>query len=129
MPSGTVAEHVKAERKTEHTFLEFISFKITQDWSGLPSKEEVESANEFLTMVEKNKDIVQIRRYSSIGLRKEADFLPWRTTDHVDAFQEIAADLSKTHLGEYLDIPYLWMAIIRPFVYLKRHISVPSLIA
>ena len=123
MAPSTVVEHVEAEDKMKHTFLEFVFFKITRDWRRLASKQRVESANEFLKIVEKNKEKVQIRSYSTIGLRKEADMLLWMTADDVDAFQEITADLLNTVLGKYLEIPYLWMAMTRPSVYTKQHIT------
>ncbi len=123
MASNTVAEHVEAEQKMKPTFLEFIFFKTTREWRHLASKQRVEGANEFLKIMEKHKGEVQIRSYSTVGLRKEADFLLWMTAGNVDAFQEITADLFNTRLGEYLDIPYLWMAMTRPSVYTKQHIT------
>lgn len=123
MVSDTVAKHVEAEQKTKPTFLEFVFFKIARDWRYLASKERVDSANEFLRITEKHKDRVQIRSYSTVGLRRDADFLLWMTADNVDAFQEIIADLLNTYLGKYLDVPYLWMAMTRPSVYTKQHIT------
>jgi len=123
LASNTVAEHVEAEQKMKPTFLEFVFFKTTREWRHLASKQRVESANEFLKIVEKHKDKVQIRSYSTVGLRRETDFLLWITAGNVDAFQEITADLFNTRLGEYLDIPYLWMAMTRPSVYTKQHIT------
>lgn len=123
MVTNTLAEHAEAEQKTKPTFLEFAFFKIVREWRHLPSKDRVDSANEFLRVIEKHKNRVQIRSYSTVGLRRDADLLLWMTADDVDAFQEIISDLLNTRLGKYLDVPYLWLAMTRPSIYTKQHIT------
>ncbi len=123
MVADTVAEHVQAVQKTKPTFLEFAFFKIAREWRQLAPKERVDSANEFLGTIGKHKDRIQIRSYSTVGLRRDADFLLWLTADNVEGFQEIISDLLNTHLGKYLDVPYLWVAMTRPSVYTKQHIT------
>jgi len=121
--ADTVSEHVETEQRTKPTFLEFVFFKITRDWRHLASRERADSASEFLRIIEKHKDRVQIRSYSTVGLRRDTDFLLWMTADNVDAFQEMTAELLNTRLGKYLDVPYLWMALTRSSIYTKQHIT------
>jgi len=113
----------KAIQKGKSTYLEFAFFKVSREWRMLNQKEKESSAKEFLSMIARNSDKVSIKSYSTIGLRRDVDFLLWMTADSVDAFQDMVADLLKTRFGKYLDMSYSWVAMTRPSTYTKQHIT------
>ena len=113
----------EALQKVKPIYLEFAFFKVVREWRLLTQSKKESSAKEFLSMIKKHSDKVSIKSYSTIGLRRDVDFLLWMTADSVDVFQDMVADLLKTRFGKYLDMPYSWMAVTRPSIYTKQHIT------
>lgn len=118
-----IASKQETVPKTRPVYLEFVFFKVTREWRLLNLKEKERSAKEFLSVIEKYVDKVAIRSYSTTGLRRDVDFLLWMSADSVDEFQNVITDILKTSFGRYLDISYLWLAMTRPSVYTKQHIT------
>ena len=104
-------------------YLEFAFFKVAREWRMLNQKQKESSAKEFLSVIKKYSDKVSVKSYSTIGLRRDVDFLLWITADKVDMFQDLVADLLRTSFGKYLDMSYSWLAMTRPSTYTKQHIT------
>ena len=123
MTSNVVTESVEASGRSKPAFLEFAFFKLDREWRALSQNDKGVYAKEFLNVIKQYESRVSMRSYSTVGLRSDADFMLWMTAEDVNQFQAIVSDINKTVLGRYLDIPYNWLAMTRPSVYTKQHIT------
>ena len=60
--------------------------------------------------------------YSTLGLKAGVDFMLWRIGFDIDPFQRMAADINKTVLGRYLDVPESFMAMTKHSQYVDEHV-------
>ncbi|HYG99222.1 MAG TPA: chlorite dismutase family protein [Terriglobales bacterium] len=60
---------------------------------------------------------MKILTYSLVGLRADCDFMLWRICYSLDCMQEMAADVSRTRLGGYLELRHNLLGMTRRSVY------------
>ena len=64
---------------------------------------------------------MQVRTYSLVGLRSDADLLLWCSAHSLEGHQELATLLNRTRLGPYLETPYSYLAMTRRSPYVDDH--------
>ena len=67
-------------------FFNFSFFKIDPKWRWMADLAKEESARELENVIENSS--VNIRSYSTLGLRDDADFLLWFKSESVEDIQE-----------------------------------------
>jgi chlorite dismutase len=97
----------------------FSFYRIDPAWRALPSDERERGKQEFRAAVEAFSDRLQIRSYSVAGMRGDADLLLWQIGDSLDDVQRLAAAINGTCLGPHVTMPYSYLAMTRPSVYVS----------
>src|SRR5439155_17655859 len=87
---------------------------------GLPADECETAKREGVAAVEAFADRMQLRAYTLVGIRGDADFMFWHISDELDVFQEAATRLMSTKLGAYLSTPYAYLSMTRKSVYVDK---------
>ncbi len=59
--------------------------------------------------------------YSLVGIRGDCDFMLWRIGYDLVRFQEMAAELLATGLGQYVATPYSYLAMTKRSTYVREH--------
>ena len=62
-----------------------------------------------------------LKSYSLVGIRGDADFMLWTASKRLEDFQEFTSSLLSSSLGKCLDLPYSYLAITRQSEYLGGH--------
>ena len=60
--------------------------------------------------------------YSTVGIKAGVDFMLWRIGYDLDPFQRMAADINKSILGRYLDVPQSYLAMTKHSQYVDEHV-------
>ena len=105
----------------EHTYLDFLFFKLNPEYRRLSVGERSKGVEEFLAVFKKWCETTDIRTYLTLGLRSEIDFLLWVITKDFGNVQEFVSAVYKTGLGKYLDLVYSYPAVTKPSQYAKSH--------
>src|SRR5438874_13511428 len=79
-------------------YVQFIFYKVDPAWRRLPASEREAAKREAVAAVEAFADRMQIRAYTLVGIRGDADFMFWHISDELDVFQEAAMSLVSTPL-------------------------------
>ena len=101
-------------------YVQFIFYKVDSAWRRLPADEREASKREAVAAIEALADRMQIRAYTLVGIRGDADFMLWHISDELDVFQEAATRLMSTKLGSYLSTPYAYLSMTRRSVYVDK---------
>jgi chlorite dismutase/nitrite reductase/ring-hydroxylating ferredoxin subunit len=101
-------------------YVQFIFYKVDPAWRALPAGERAGASAEVTVLVDAMSDRMQIRPYSLVGVRGDADFMFWHIADDLEPFQEAATRLLSTRLGPYLSTPYAYLAMTRKSVYVDK---------
>ena len=77
---------------------------------------------EFAAIVQKYTGPMIVLPYSTIGLKAGVDFMLWRIGYDIDPFQAMVAEINRSTLGRYLDIPLSYLAMTKHSQYVDEHV-------
>ena len=99
------------------TFFNFSFFKVDPKWRWMADLAKEESAKEVENIL--NHSGIKYRSYSTLGLRDDAEFLLWFTSDNIEQFQEVMSKLYLTVFGKYILPTHVYLSNTRPSQYAK----------
>ncbi len=104
-------------------YVKYDFYKLDPVWRRLDSDEKERHKAEFAAVLDEFSSAVSILPYGLTGIRGDCDFLLWKVSPNLEAFQELGGQLWKTGLGKYLQLPYSYLAMTRrsPYVGSHRH--------
>jgi chlorite dismutase len=94
-------------------FLKITLFKLSSDFRRLDTDERERSKREFTDMIGELSAEHEIRSYSTVGTRPDADFMLVQDSPSVDTFHELSKRINKSLLGSYLEQSYSYLSIRR----------------
>src|SRR5947199_2064417 len=100
--------------------VKFSFYRVDPAWRALPSSERECGTRAVSDTVEAFSDRLQIRSYSRVGTRGDADLLHWQIGDELEDIQQLASFINGTPMGPYLTMPYSYLAMTRPSIYVSR---------
>ena len=101
-------------------YVAYTLYRVDPVWRRLPV-EEREAGNEaFAEVVSDWAGRMELRSYSLVGVRPDADFMLWKLTERYEDLRELAADLNATPLAGYVTTPYSYLGATKPSQYFER---------
>jgi chlorite dismutase len=124
MTTTTPAPQSTAETPsaTARQFVNFMFFKVDRAFRLLPADVKTEAKREFAEIVNRYKSPNMVLPYSTIGLKPGVDFMLWRISYDIDAFQKLGCEINKSILGRYLDVPQSYLAMTKHSQYVDEHV-------
>jgi chlorite dismutase len=99
--------------------VKFSFYKVTPAWRLLSPSERERGKRELCETVDRFSNRLQVRSYSVVGLRGDADFLLWQIGERLDDLQALATAIMRTAMGPYLETPYSFLAMTRRSIYVS----------
>ena len=97
--------------------VQFLFFKVDKSWRGLPPDQRQRHKEAFLRALEATESQVPTHTYSTLGLRAECDFMLWRSSVGLAAFEETLSHLLASELGPYLEVTHAYFGLLRRSTY------------
>lgn len=118
----TKPAETKQPPKLPRQFVSFACFKVDPAWRRLTDAEKKKGRDEFTAVVKKyvQEKKCQILSYTTMGMRAEVDMMLWIISYELDPIQQLATDLAKTGIGQYLERPHSFLAMTKRSMYLDR---------
>lgn len=98
-------------------YLNFSFYKVDSKWRWLNDIGKEEAAKEFSSLVEIANTKMKVRTYSTLGLRKESDFMIWSISESLEKIQVLTSKVYSTVLGKYIEPSEVYLSTSRPSVY------------
>lgn len=111
-----------AETAVARQFVNFMFFRADRAFRSLDAAAKDEARREFAAIVERYTGPMMILPYSTVGLKAGVDFMLWRIGYDIDPFQQMVADIHRSLLGRYLDIPFSYLAMTKHSQYVDEHV-------
>jgi chlorite dismutase len=92
-------------------FVKFSFYKARAEWRGLPDAERRASKDEFAAVLDELASSGNLRTYSAVGTRADADFVLLQHAPSVETFHHTAARINRTALGRRLDQTYSYLSV------------------
>ena len=103
-------------------FVKYDFFKVRPEWYLERNLDRSGSQKrDFAAVVSEMPDLLMTRAYSLMGLRGDADFLLWHTSETLEGLQRSATRLRETGFAQYLEQPYSYLAMTRKSEYVVDH--------
>ncbi|HEY0370729.1 MAG TPA: chlorite dismutase family protein [Thermoanaerobaculia bacterium] len=119
-PAPTTAP--KAENALQRQFVNFMFFRVDRAFRALDAQVKNDAKREFAEVVQKSSGPMIVLPYSTVGLKAGVDFMLWRIGFDIESFQRMAADINRTILGRYLDVPQSYLAMTKHSQYVEEHV-------
>ncbi|HUP44580.1 MAG TPA: chlorite dismutase family protein [Thermoanaerobaculia bacterium] len=97
-------------------------FRVDRTLRREPAQVRMDARREFAEIVQRYTGPMMILPYSTVGLKAGVDFMFWRIGYDIDPFQKMAADINRSLLGRYLDVPHSFLAMTKHSQYVDEHV-------
>ena len=110
------------EKAAARQYVNFMFFKADRALRRETAEFKAQARREFLEIVGRYAGSMILLPYSTVGLKSSVDFMLWRIGYDLDPFQRLAADINKSLLGRYLDVPFSYLAMTKHSQYVDEHV-------
>jgi chlorite dismutase len=98
-------------------YVAYTFYKVEPAWRRLPADERVAAKEAFAEVVEAWAERLEVRAYSTAGVRPDCDFFLWKITERYEDLGELGAALNGTPLAAWLETPYSYLATTKASQY------------
>ena len=118
-PASSHTPESASDAPTRRQVVKFSFFKVDPAWRHLPASERDAGKTAFCDAVDAVSDRLQVRSYSVVGTRGDADFLLWQIGESLDDVQDLHVRILGTPIGAYLSMPHSFLAMTRASQYVS----------
>jgi len=111
-----------AETPLARQFVNFIFFRVDRSFRGQDAGLKSEARVEFAEIIRRFTGPMMVLPYSTVGIKAGLDFMLWRIGYDLDPFQQMVAEINKSILGRFLDIPQSYFAMTKHSQYVDEHV-------
>jgi chlorite dismutase len=112
---------VSEGRSQPRYFVSYSFYKVAPEWRRLPCELRQRQKAELLERLDAFDPEVQIRSYTTMGMRADTDFMLWKVSPRLEQLQQLATALASSELGAYLTTPHNYLAMTRRSSYVDKH--------
>ena len=111
-----------SETALQRQFVNFMFFKTDRAFRHEPAEVKEEAKRELVAIVNRYHGPMMVLPYTTVGLKPNTDFMLWRITYDLSLFQQMAADINKSILGRWLDVPVSYLSMTKHSQYVDEHV-------
>lgn len=109
--------------KSKKQFLKYTFYRFKPGWRALSADVRRAGIKELVGLAAAHRDRMELRCYSTTGLKADAEFLLWGIADDVEALHDFGVDLVNTSAWPYLRITHSYLAMHKPSQYVPEEQS------
>ncbi len=94
-------------------FLKITLFKLNSSYRRLDADERARGKTEFAELIGKHSAENDVRTYSTVGTRSDAELMLVQDSPSIDTFHELAKSINQSLIGSHLDQAYSYLSIRR----------------
>ena len=98
-------------------YVAYSYYRVDPAWRRLPIEERAAHKDAFAEVVEDWAGRMELRAYSTVGVRPDCDFFLWKITERYEDLLELGAALNATPLAGWLETPYSYLATTKASQY------------
>lgn len=102
-------------------FMVYACYRAAASWFGQPKDEKSKAITEYLARFGELSGTVTVRTYSTLGMKRDADFLLWVIAPELPALQAFFSGLRKTALTQHIEESERYLSVTRESMYTKSH--------
>jgi chlorite dismutase len=111
-----------AETPLQRQFVNFMFLKVDRAFRREPAEVKSEAKRELVEIVNRYNGPMMVLPYTTVGLKPNTDLMLWRITYDLNLFQQMAADINKSILGRWIDVPVSYLSMTKHSQYVDEHV-------
>ena len=112
-----------SDTSTQRQFVNFMFFKVDRAFRAASAEEKARAKRELADIVKRyDNPSMFVLPYSTVGLKHTTDFMLWRITYDVNLFQQMTADINRSAIAPYLDVPVSYLSMTKHSQYVDEHV-------
>lgn len=111
-----------SDEATARQFVNFVFFRVDRAFRNQSPDFKADAKKAFAEIVERYGRSMIILPYSTVGLKAGVDFMLWRIGFELDPFQKMTAEINRSSLGRYVDVPHSYLAMTKHSQYVQEHV-------
>src|ERR1051325_7530209 len=111
-----------AENAVARQFVNFMFFRVDRALRREPASVRAAAKRELGEIIKKYTGPMMVLPYSTVGLKTGVDFMLWRIGYDLEPFQQMAADINRSGIGGWIDIPFSYLAMTKHSQYVDEHV-------
>ncbi|HEY0144079.1 MAG TPA: chlorite dismutase family protein [Thermoanaerobaculia bacterium] len=111
-----------AETPLQRQFVNFIFYRVDRAFRSLPIETRLEAKRELAEIIHRYEGPLMVLPYTTAGVKAGVDFMFWRIGFELEPFEKMTAEISKSILGRYLEIPQSFLAMTKHSQYVDEHV-------
>jgi chlorite dismutase len=111
-----------AESALQRQFVNFMFFRVDRAFRSLPAEVKLEARREFGEIVKRYTGPLMLLPYSTLGLKAGVDFMLWRIGFDLEPMQQMVADINRSIIGRFVDVPHSYLAMTKHSQYVDEHV-------
>lgn len=110
------------EPALQRQFVNFMFIKVDRAFRRESAEVKAEARRELAEIVNRYSGPMMVFPYTTVGLKSNTDFMLWRISYDISLFQQMAADINKSQLGQWLDVPVSYLSMTKHSQYVDEHV-------
>ncbi|HVR39315.1 MAG TPA: chlorite dismutase family protein [Thermoanaerobaculia bacterium] len=106
----------------QRQFVNFMFFRVDRAFRSEPVDVKADAKRELIEIVKRFTGPMMILPYSTLGLKAGVDFMLWRIGFDIDPFQQMLAEINRSLLGRWLEVPHSYLAMTKHSQYVDEHV-------
>jgi chlorite dismutase len=111
-----------AENAVARQYVNFMFFRVDRALRREPASVREAAKRELGEIIKKYTGPMMVLPYSTVGLKTGVDFMLWRIGYDLEPFQQMAADINRSGIGGWIDIPFSYLAMTKHSQYVDEHV-------
>ncbi|MBV9496659.1 MAG: chlorite dismutase family protein [Acidobacteria bacterium] len=111
-----------SETPAARQFVNFMFFRVDRAFRREPEDVKAAAKRELAEIIRKHTGPMMVLPYSTVGLKTGVDFMLWRIGYDLEPFQQMMADINRSSIGGWIDIPFSYLAMTKHSQYVDEHV-------
>ncbi|HEX6158569.1 MAG TPA: chlorite dismutase family protein [Thermoanaerobaculia bacterium] len=111
-----------AETPLQRQFVNFIFYRVDRAFRSLPAEQRIEAKRELAEIIRRYHGPLMVLPYTTAGVKAGVDFMLWRIGFELEPFEKMTAEINKSLLGRYLEVPQSFLAMTKHSQYVDEHV-------
>jgi chlorite dismutase len=110
------------DKSAARQFVNFMFFRVDRAFRREPAEWKADAKRELAGIIQKYHGPMIVLPYSNVGLKAGVDFMLWRIGYDIEPFQQMVADINRSLIGPYIEVPQSYFAMTKHSQYVDEHV-------
>ncbi|HKO57386.1 MAG TPA: chlorite dismutase family protein [Thermoanaerobaculia bacterium] len=110
------------DKAVARQFVNFMFFRVDRAFRRETWQAKADAKRQLAEIIQKYTGPMMVLPYSTVGLKTGVDFMLWRIGYDIEPFQQMAAEINRSAIGGWIEMPFSYLAMTKHSQYVDEHV-------